>query len=1097
MIIMSRLGVLGALFRKIGGNVSGGVCLLALGVLLPLHASNAAEFAGAEAVLRGALAAAEIKPAEKASTPDAGALLLADIKAFQAGWARMEPAAAAKNWVALFDRYAQLDESARSGWSFGAFGAQPASRARPVQPQDLIAALPGPAAWVELTRVVEARAVANAAGGQGGQGKGKGRYQEIGLRVLVHTLTGDVARRREDFAALEALGARAKRNEVFFLRSILDNVWRADAAVLDDADALIRALERRLALRNPERSFGGSLEVPDLVGLVGAERAEAFLRRALVESEQPLRIEAGASTRALAAKLALELAGDLKKPQWSLVDSIDSVALYEALDGKFGEGAKAKKSGEAGAGGIVGVVGALVGARPVSAPGVDTYEKNEAKAWYLLGLIARGRKDDAARVAGDFAKEDEGNFSLPESAVREMERAGFTGQLNDFFRDLLKQNPELPFWRDYAQLAAHAGRTSEMVELVRSNIANDSVGKSQQLKLRSLLYRALLADDDVEGGVAELKQALNAAPEKSSGGGSRLSSEYSRGTLALNLARLGLLLNRADWLEEGIAIASREAQKETGQENFRDEWDEWNTVAFSNFLGKANRGAEQEAVLGAALGRAMLKSKNDANAGRSYGPYAARESTRILAALVRLYHKAGRYADVLYLLDNAPGWGVADLKDLGDNWDYGDHERAPLGYHAAAALARTGRANEARKMLDALFAAAPGCDRLYELLLEIDDNGGGGGDAVPAKLDALFARDQFEERPLIWKAHWLRKHNRLEEAEAAARKAISIDPTDGEQPAGDRLRAYAELAEIRAARGDQKEAASLRDTVAAVQEAERADELQSAGLLKQATAMYEHSLGRFADAYCIHARLAVQLSARGKYDEAAEHYRKAYELMPDQFGRVESYCFGCESAFDGPRAQGVAEKVFTQLAEKTPDKPQVHYLLAYLRLEQARYKEALAQYRVAVQLDPDYLNAWAKLNEVGKHVLLSAAERDEIAFNLLRLDPLQRHGSVPFESISNLAGLWKALEEARAKWPPREGPLYPLAASKAEIERRQAEEKANNKNRGVVTYESEEAYYGSSRRSNSPASPVDAIKRNRFLEIATSLMQRQLNDFGD
>ena len=261
---------------------------------------------------------------------------------------------------------------------------------------------------------------------------------------------------------------------------------------------------------------------------------------------------------------------------------------------------------------------------------------------------------------------------------------------------------------------------------------------------------------------------------------------------------------------------------------------------------------------------------------------------------------------------------------------------------------------EARKLLDPLFDQSPGCDRLYELLLSLDDEN------VPAELDALFARDQFEERPLIWKAHWLRTHQHLAEAEQAARKAIAIDPTDGEEGPGDRIRAYAELAEIRAARGDTNEAATLRGVVQSVHQAELADQFHAAGLLKRAVAMYQDSLNRFADAYCIHARLAVQLSDLGLHDQAEEHYRRAYELMPDQFGRMESYCFGCERAFDGERAQGIAEKVFTELAQKTPNKPQVHYLLGYLREEEGRYPEALASYRAAVRLDPDYLNAWVK-----------------------------------------------------------------------------------------------------------------------------------------
>jgi hypothetical protein len=52
-------------------------------------------------------------------------------------------------------------------------------------------------------------------------------------------------------------------------------------------------------------------------------------------------------------------------------------------------------------------------------------------------------------------------------------------------------------------------------------------------------------------------------------------------------------------------------------------------------------------------------------------------------------------------------------------------------------------------------------------------------------------------------------------------------------------------------------------------------------------------------------------------------------MMPDSFGRVESHCFGCERAFDGERAQSIAERVFTGIAAKRPDNPQVHYLLGY------------------------------------------------------------------------------------------------------------------------------------------------------------------------
>jgi len=351
----------------------------------------------------------------------------------------------------------------------------------------------------------------------------------------------------------------------------------------------------------------------------------------------------------------------------------------------------------------------------------------------------------------------------------------------------------------------------------------------------------------------------------------------------------------------------------------------------------------------------------------------------------------------------------------------------PSAFYAASALAKTGRRKEATSILNYLLDQQPGLDRLYELLLELEPTN------CVARLDELFARDPFEERPLIWKAHWLRTQGKLEEAEAAARKAILIDPSDGEQGPGDRMRAYSELAAIRAARGDRKEADFLQGAVSAIRESEMADRLHEAGLLKRAVQMYQDSLTHFADAYCIQSRLAVQLADLGLHEQAEEHYRRAYELMPESFGRVESHCFGCERAFEGERAQGIAEKVFTQLAQKTPNKPQVHYLLGYLREEQERPKEALDHYRQAVKIDPDYLNAWHKIQETSSKAVVPAAERDAVVFNLIRLDPYQRHVNYSFTTVSDLATLWTRVAEVKvAPAPPTT--LYTLAASKKKLE---------------------------------------------------------------
>jgi tetratricopeptide (TPR) repeat protein len=1013
--------------------------------------TTATNYLGADIILRQAAESAKPSKSKEAEKSPA-AQLREDLKAFQQQSAGLAPAEAAKQWLALVDRLLQLNETpANYGRRGGMF--------RPLEPQELVEALPPPPAWGELAKAIEARPA----------GDGAQVLQGLGLRLLAHTLTGDAAKRREDIAALEALAAKAKTQQAYFYNNLFEELSRSIMAAMDNPDAVLQALDRKLAAQQSAENFNYQprLDVPDLVPLVGPEKAEAFLRRALVKSKAQLEIASGTATDKLAQKLALELVNELKTPQWSLVNSLESVDLYEAMEKHFAKPETNEPPPAV----------SDIPSMPLPSEAFGDYEKKNARIYYLLGLIAHERTADAVAVAKQFEKENDAYF--PNEVVRQMERAGLVSQLDSFFRELLQQNPDLPFWEEYVQVAAHAGQTAEMVKLVQTTISKPGLSKGQRLHLQQLLYQALLADDEVEAGVAQLRRLIQ-TNEPTLTSPDRYERE-DRGQLALKLARIGHLLNRPEWLEEGIATTKVAIQ--TQDETDYSPWGNSTALSLAMLLDDLNRGPEAEAVLATTLSQAVSKNTNPQRFGYE-GRFAA---TRILTALARLYHHAGRDADVLKLFDDAPFWGAKDLADLDlrqadleeliPSYSY-EHVTVPVGYYCVAALAKTGRTAEVRKLLDPLFDQSPGCDRLYELLLSLDD------EHAPAELDALFARDQFEERPLIWKAHWLRMHQRLAEAEQTARQAIAIDPTDGEEGPGDRLRAYAELAEIRAARGDAKEAESLRGAVQAVQQAELADQFHAAGLLKRAVAMYQDSLNRFADAYCIHARLAVQLSDMGLHEQAEEHYRRAYELMPDSFGRMESYCFGCERAFDGERAQGIAEKVFTELAQKTPNKPQVHYLLGYLREEEGRYPEALASYRVAVRLDPDYLNAWEKIEGISSHVFQSATERDAMVFNLLRLDPLGRHTHPSFEDVSDLAALWRNVAIAAEKCPAKPESLYPLPASKAQVEKQAAQ--ASEQDRDL-----EMEYRFRSHEQEERITPGKAIGQNGFVRAAQELLSRE------
>ena len=378
-------------------------------------------------------------------------------------------------------------------------------------------------------------------------------------------------------------------------------------------------------------------------------------------------------------------------------------------------------------------------------------------------------------------------------------------------------------------------------------------------------------------------------------------------------------------------------------------------------------------------------------------------------------------------MDGSSAWGARDVRELVAEKD---SLGAPLGGFVARALKSVGNTQAALATTELLLQRLPGHDGGYALLIDLI------GDAAPQSLDARYGHDPFEERPLIWKAIALQKAGRLAESETSVRAAIAIDPSDGEQGRDDRMRAYAVLADLLAAKGDEETAAVYRGAVAAIRLSEQADELYKLGIYRRAFDTYQKALDRFSDAYCIQSRLAVQLSKQGLHEQALVHYRRAYELMPDSFGRVESHCFGCESVFLDPAAQGVAEQVFTRIVEKTPGRPQAHYMLAYLRIEQSRFRDALDALRLAVGLDGDYLNAWKKLHELGDKTYIPAAERDIARLKLVELDPMQRHVQYRLDEVGDLRALWQTLETAKARRASAQSSsreAYPFAGSAAAI----------------------------------------------------------------
>ena len=157
--------------------------------------------------------------------------------------------------------------------------------------------------------------------------------------------------------------------------------------------------------------------------------------------------------------------------------------------------------------------------------------------YYLLGLISHDRAKDAVAVAKSMGGERGGAYMF-EEAFKSMRRAGFAAAMDNFFHELLAQDPTLPFWNQYVQVAADAGQTERMLVTVRQATARDDLSEKTKVSLHTILFTALLAADNADEAVKELRNlaAMNITPDDDS---SYMNPTTSPGECGAMLAQLG------------------------------------------------------------------------------------------------------------------------------------------------------------------------------------------------------------------------------------------------------------------------------------------------------------------------------------------------------------------------------------------------------------------------------------------------------------------------------------------------------------------------------------------------------------------------------
>jgi tetratricopeptide (TPR) repeat protein len=439
-----------------------------------------------------------------------------------------------------------------------------------------------------------------------------------------------------------------------------------------------------------------------------------------------------------------------------------------------------------------------------------------------------------------------------------------------------------------------------------------------------------------------------------------------------------------------------------------------------------------------------------------------------MGALLVVYEKAGRQADALWLLDESPWWPSADLGDQ-------QMESGPIPA-AGRVLMKADRKAEAAELLKVQLRIQPSDDEAYEVLVPLQ------GTNLLEWLDALYAKDRFEERPLIWKAVVLKDAGRLDEAETVIRQALKVDPTDGEQEPGQRVKSYTVLGDILEAKGRADDAKFFRNVVKAVRIAEEGDEFSEMGLISRSLKKYEEAEGLFVDAYCVQWRLAERLWTLGKLEEANRHYAIAFERMPEQFGQVASFCFGCQGVFEKEQSRSVAEQVLTRLAETQGQRPQVHFLLGQLREAQSRYADAYQCFKRAIELDPDYLDAWEKLCGLNEELYLPKKERDDIVLRGMELDPSRRHFGGGWETVLDVRRLWALAARGAAEEKPA-GNVFQLKGTAQAI----AGEKAMLA--GPDAMMTAYSYRRHWRDRDAPAKPAVLLLRHQMVQALMNYLQ--------
>jgi len=702
---------------------------------------------------------------------------------------------------------------------------------------------------------------------------------------------------------------------------------------------------------------GPSMDIPDVAPILGKERARKLLTYILLNAKAELTFSqlgrVARSTESLARDLVVELADRVAWPQWTLASLPGSGRLFQTFCRRF----PSIKAG-------------IANMNPMTWSTFDGAATN-----CVVDLYVDGQAREAKQLAITHA-ESLGfpwNGQPEDAIVDRLKRTSKLVPFLEFLGDLALSHPDSGLPQLYFSFATD-NQSSTQTEQFLKRIVGLSHGYRKD-NAEIYLRKAYLA----EGKLREAAQLLLQDPPNNRDG--LITSMY---------LPVGEALKRPDLIRRGL--------------------DEAETSVYGDF------GVTDDGVVAALLAQGrgpkiekrLIETLREAVSGKinSYPP--AAPSAAI--ALANFYYRLGRYRDVVTLLERFSGWGCTDLAYISDS---GNRD---FIFKAASALAKVGRAREAREIVDHELDRVPSDEQDYALLFEID----------PTYAAHLFERLTREHPtdplPLVWSAKYFLSVGKLNAAESAIEHAIALDPGDLERtPSQRRFGARSVRAAIERRLGRHENGTRLSSYSLAAAIDQEASKFDQAGMYSQAVLLFRRELKLLPSDFWSRFRLAVD---ELKSDRTADGIRDIRDACRNTPMKADlSYPW-----YEQPsQVRRVIKAALESQVQQGSKNPIAYAILGNVCEYDEDNAEALRCYQRAVQLDPDCVLGWTGLSELTGSLPPKLSE--QVAGNLVRLG-----ASRPLYWMS-VASDYRQTWLAAAHMPRHaSGPVFDLPASRRKLE---------------------------------------------------------------